>query len=285
MPDKKKNHHNRGDNNLATLKQLLQSSGIPVHAFHDMLEKAVRLNWNESELLLNIYGSKQFKRMFPGIFRPDGSLKMSPYEYRQMSDEYRSQARLYGVSGISKEHIGQLIKGDVSMQEFTDRMTAIQRVTEFQPAFDQFKKVAKDMGFKTKGLDSDKDAVNFLLGKADKKFYDLWDRVSVGTAASVAGFDLGLQGIKDISKRLPGVANEVELQSKFANLAQEMRSLMPLSQIGKYGLTKQDLIDLEFGGPNQAAVAEKVDTILKNRQAFNQGSVVRTAGNVERAQF
>lgn len=260
----------KGDNNLATLRQLLQSSGIPIHAFSNMLEKAVRLNWNDSELLLNIYGSKQFHQLFPGIFRPDGSLKMSPYEYRQMADEFKSQARLYGISNISRAHIGQLIKNDVSMQEFADRMTAIQRVSEFKPAFDQFKAIAKDMGFATKGLDTDKDALNFLLGKSDKKFYDLWDRISVGTAASQAGFDLGLKGIKDIAKRVPGQANEAEIQGRFANLAQQMRTLMPLSQIGKYGLTKQDLIDLEFGGPKQAAIAEKVDTIIRNRQAFNQ---------------
>lgn len=281
MPDKKKK---KGDNNLATLKQLLQSSGIPIHAFQHMLEKAVRLNWNESELLLNIYGSKQFHKLFPGIFRPDGSLRMSAAEYRHLADEYQSTARLYGVSNVSKEHIGQLIRNDVSMQEFTDRMTAIQRVKEFQPAFDQFKKIARDMGFKTKGLDTDKDALNFLLGKADDKFYKLWDRLSIGTAASAAGFDLGVKGIKDIAKRVPGQANEAEMQSHFANLAQQMRQLMPLSQIGKYGLTKQDLIDLEFGGPNQAAIAQKVDTIVRNRQAFNAGGA-RTVSEPTRPQI
>lgn len=267
MPKQKKNP-NKDDNTLAQLKQFLVDAGIPTHMFHDLLDRSIRLAWTPSEFMLAVYGSPQFQHMFPGIFRPDGSLRMTPYEYRSMADSYQSEARKFGITNLSQAHIGKLISGEVSATEFTDRMTAIQRVNEFKPAFDEFKQVLKARGIPTKGIDSEKDIVNFMLGKGPKQFYDIWDEMTVGTAARTAGVGIDQKTVRSIAKRLPGQADEAAMQGQFAKLAQDFKSLMPLSRIGKYGLSKQDLVNLEFGGPNQAAVAEKVNLIMKNQQAF-----------------
>lgn len=272
------------DNTLAHLKRFLQQAGIPVGAFHDLLDKAIRFDYTDSEFMLAVYGSPQFKQMFPGIFRPDGSMKMTPLEYRNLEDSYRSAARQYGLSQLPKGSTAKLIKNDVSLQEFSDRMEAIKRVEEFKPAMDQFKAILESRGVKNfAGINTDKEIAKFLLGQGPKQFYSLWDELAIGTAAVQAGLDLDQQLIKSIAKTVPGQANEVEMQGRFANLAQRIKTVMPLSQMGKYGLTKQDLIDLEFGGPDQAAIAAKVDTIMRNHQAFATTTSARTT-NAQRPQ-
>lgn len=278
----------RDDNNkktLARLRELLVQAGIPVGAFHDILDRAIRLNFTDSEFILGVYGTHQFKAMFPGIFRKDGSLRMTPYEYRQLEDQYNSAARIYGIGNLSKDHIGKLIRGDVSIQEFTDRATAIQRVNEFRPAFEEFKQIANARGIKTKGIDTDKERIKFMLGQGPKQFYQLWDELTVGTAARTAGFDVSQGLIKSIAKRVPGQADELQMQTRFADLAKQARTLMPLSQLGRYGLSSSDLVTLEFGGPNQAAIADKVDTIIKNRDAFASTKGARTVGPQSKPQY
>ena len=254
---------------IEELRGVLMEAGIPIGMFGDLLDQAVTEGWSGNQLTMNIYASDEFQAMFPGIFRPDGTMRMTAGQYRNLADQYQSNARMYGISNLSNAQIGKLIGGDVSVQEFTDRATAIQRVTEFKPAFEEFKQVLASRGIDTKGLDSDKDIVNFMLGKGPKQFYQLWDELSVGTAARMSGVHINQKLVKSIAKRMPGQADEAQLQSQFADLAAKMKTVMPLSKLGKYGITKRDLVTLEFGGKKQAEIADKVNRILANRGSFN----------------
>jgi hypothetical protein len=256
------------DNTRKTFEVILQGFGIPPGPFVDLIDQAVRLNWTAEELQARVYAHPAFAQMFPGIFREDGSLRMSPFEYRQLSDQYQSIARLYGFSSLDKARVGRLIAGNVSIQEFSDRMEAIRRVTEFKPAFEEFKQILRSRGISTKGLETDKDIVNFMLGKGPKQFYRLWDELNVGLAARMAGAKINQKQVRAIAKRLPGIASEAELQAQMQELARHIRTTMPLSKIHKFGITKKDLITLEFGGPNQAAIFEKVRRVLATQEAF-----------------
>lgn len=255
------------DNTAATLQQFLVQAGIPAGAFSSLIDQAIRLNYTPSEFTLQVYGSPQFENMFPGIFRPDGSMKMTPYEYRQMSDQYVSTARQFGVSGFSQEHVGALIQGDVSMQEFSDRMTAIARIEDYKPAMNQFISLVEQNGGDASELKTDEGLVDFMLGRSSKKFYTLWDQTVVGTAAKESGVHISNDLVRRIAKRTPGVADEAQMQAGFQELASKIQTLLPLSRINKYGLSKKDLVTLEFGGPNQAHIAKKVDMIVKNYDA------------------
>lgn len=256
------------DNSRSTLELILQGYGIPPGPFGALIDQAVRLGWTAEELTAQIYASPAFAAMFPGIFREDGSLRMTPYEYRQMADQYLSTARLYGISDLDPARIGKLIAGNVSLQEFADRMEAIRRVSEFKPAFEEFKQVLRARGIPTTGLDTDKDLVNFMLGKGPKQFYQLWDELNVGLAARMAGAKISQKMVRSIARRLPGVASEAELQLQMQELARHIRTTLPLSKIHKFGLTKKDLVTLEFGGPNQAAIFEKVQRLGLTQQLF-----------------
>src|SRR3990167_5334387 len=139
-------------------------------AFRTLIDQAVREGWTSYEFEAQIYQSPQFRQMFPGIFRSDGSLRMTPSEYRTMADDYRGIARVYGFR-VNDARIGRLISGNVSASEFTDRAEAIQRVSDFKPAFEQFKQALRARGISTAGLDSAQDIANFILGKGPELFY------------------------------------------------------------------------------------------------------------------
>lgn len=273
-----------GDNNRVSFETILEGFGIPPGPFTALIDQAVRQNWTIEELTAHVYSSPAFAQMFPGIFRPDGSLRMSPYEYRQLSDQYVSVARMYGITGLDQARIGRLIAGNVSIQEFTDRMEAIRRVTEFKPAFEEFKQVLKARGISTKGLDTDKDLVNFILGKGPKQFYQLWDELNVGLAARMAGAKISQKLVRSIARRVPGISSEAELQAQMQELARNIRTTLPLSKIQKFGITKRDLVTLEFGGPNQAKIFEKVQRIAATQGLFEQDRTTLARPEVGRAQ-
>lgn len=268
------------DNTLAQLKAYLQSAGLSWEVFGDLVDRSVRLNWTMEEFTLNLYGSREFKEMFPGIFRPDGSMRMSPSQYLNMVDTYRSTARSIGLNPnlIDKDQFGDLIRGDVSPQEFSDRLTAVKRISEFKPAFEEFKQVLRSRGISPKGIDTDEEMLDFMLGAGPKKFYQIWDELTVGTAARTAGVQLGQHQIRRIAKILPGQANEAQIAAGMQDLAKKIQTIMPLSKINKYGISKKDLVQLEFGGPNQAAIAKKVEMALGNYEAFKNNPNAHTAG-------
>lgn len=240
------------------LRDVLRGFGLRPQEFGNLIDKAVRNGWSPEHFESQVYQTPAFKRAFPGIFRGDGSLRMSPSEYRDMSDLYKELAQRYGLYGeLGKGRIGKLIKGNVSPQELEDRFTAIARMKEYGTAFKTFEKLA--------GVNlNDKKIYEFIMGKGPKQFYDLWEQTMVGTSAASAGVELSASEMRSIAKRVPGMQTEESVQAQFQNLAKNIKTLMPLSQLAKMGVSKSDLIELEFGGANQADIAERVDQIYRN---------------------
>lgn len=250
------------------LRDVLKGFGLRPAQFGNLIDKAVRNGWSPEHFESQIYQSPAFKRAFPGIFRGDGSLRMSPAEYRNLRDQYKELAQRYGLFGeLGPGRIGKLIKGNVSPQELTDRFTAIGRMKEYGTAFDAFKKV---VGNQLGQNLTDQNIYEFIMGKGPKEFYDLWETTMVGTSAATAGVDLSAAEMRTIAQRLPGMQTEEQLQGNFQQLAKDIKKTMPLSQLTKLGVTKSDLVELEFGGPRQAEIGERVDQIFRNYEGTLQ---------------
>lgn len=273
------------DSNESILESLLTRLGIPTGPFLSMIDTAVREGWGALQFQAQLYSSPTFHNMFPGIFREDGSLKMSASRYRAMSDQYSSIARTYGVE-LDKARLGSLIGGDTSIQELTDRLEAVKRLQEYGPAMKEFQQVLASRGIKS----GDGDMVNFILGKAPKQFYSIWEETQVGTAARTAGVHISQGLVRKISRQLPGIQSEQDVIAGFQDLATKIQSVMPMSKIAKYGISRRDLTELEFGGPHQAAIAERVQNLINSTQAFYTGQraqgqlPVGGRGSAQRAQ-
>lgn len=244
------------------LRDTLKGLGLRPVQFNNLIDKAVRNGWAPEQFESAVYQSPAFKQAFPGIFRGDGSLRMSPQEYRSVADSYKEIAQRYGLYGeLGKGRIGNLIKGNVSPQELSDRFSAVQRMKQYAPAFDAFKQL---VGNQTGKKLTNENIYEFVMGKSPSEFYDIWEAASVGAAAGSAGVNISAAEMRSIATRLPGIQTEESMYSGFQELASKIKTLMPMSQLANMGVNKGDLIELQFGGPKAADIASRVDQIIRN---------------------
>lgn len=249
------------------LIRMFTLSGLSFPGLRELIHQAVINSWSQPELMFHVISSPAFAAAFPGIMREDGSLRMDPATYRATVDTYEHTAYLLGYSP-SKELIGQWIEGDVSPQEVADRYTAANRVKESPDAFRALASEWKAAGL---GNISEGGVANALLGAAPKQFYDIWERANLRTAATLADAPISHAEAVRIQGILPDRATEGSVGAQMADLAKQLRTTMPLSQLyATHGLTRSDLITLEFGGHGREDIRIRAERALAAQAASTQ---------------
>jgi hypothetical protein len=259
---------------------MLRALGLDPSKFAKFADIAVRGGLTTEEVKARLYALPAFQKHFPGLFRKDGSMKMTAADWLKMRDSYASTARMYGVK-LDKQQFGRLMTGDVSEIELKDRLEAITQVRENYTMWQQFSQFAGLPSFHN----SPKAMSDFLLGLGPSKFYKAWEDAQVGFESWKAGIHLGKSEIDYISQMTPGWTqgdsfNAGEHAQKFAELANDLTTALPMSAIQGQGVTARDLLEMRFGGPNAAVTAAKVKRIL----ATNTAMVNNKRGMVETAQ-
>jgi hypothetical protein len=219
--------------------------------------------------------------------------KLTKAQLQDLQADYRALARTYG-SAISASQAKTLAKQDVSPQEWQTRLEALERVREYQPAFDQFEAEAKAQGLLSANAPFGvKERLAFVLKRSPKQFYDLWEAASVRTAAVTAGFQIGGEGdmgvtrddLLGIAKQIPGRQSEEDFREDFSELAQAVKEVIPKDKLLGFGINQRDLFQLQFGGPRQAEIADRVDRALKTYEGLfedrAQPQLVPTAKGAE----
>lgn len=282
---------------FAELQAMLNSFGIPSGYFTDLLEQAVTERWTPEMLTANIYSSQEFRTMFPGYFRPDGTAMFSSAaQYLQQRDLYYHAADLYGEN-ISGDVIAQQFEMGRSPQEFADVLSAVQRIKEDPQYWSQFQRFAADAGLGdvTKG-----DLVSFALGEKPAEWYDLMEKTSLAGEAAAQGLKLSDKNIKQLQSRLPGSAAQgldaTQLASSFEEVVRNLRD-MDLAKLYGFGLTKADVIAAQFGGQGSEKARRKIEQLHATDEAFQRevrghtqvaqtqgGGFATIGGQAERAQ-
>lgn len=260
------------------ISKLFRKHNIQGHhagEFQNIIDKANRQGWTHEQFVHQVTNSRAFDERFPGIKdKQNGGLKMSPAEWDAQAEVYQQQARTFNVR-LNHKQMGMLIDANVSPQEATDRLTAINRFKEYEPALKQFIQALESRGQKVPAkLKTTDGLINFILGQGPHDFYRIWEEATIGTAAFQAGFESSSPMEKWLRKNTAGRMSEQELQQKFTAMAQHMEKTMPLAKIFGKRLTKRDLAVLEFGGKtksgkSQADVSRLVESILAEQQAFD----------------
>ena len=78
---------------------------------------------NEAMILNEIRQLPQHAEMFPGLFRPDGSLRMTEAQYFQQLDAYRTVYVNFGnnIEDFGPFEMAQMLENNISVQEFQER--------------------------------------------------------------------------------------------------------------------------------------------------------------------
>lgn len=250
----------------------LMALGLSHAQAAEILDLANQNGWSYQETINYI----QANGYLDGVTENDDSASSSGYGggvsfFAQMKEQYQQVARTFGITNLSNAQMRTLFKNHVSIQEFADRLTAVQRINEFKPAMREFAQMLKSRGIDGPNFNNDDAVLKFMLGQAPKKFYALYDEFNVGLAARQAGAHINQRLVRSIAKRLPGVQSEAEMQQGMQELANKIMTLLPLSKLHKYGLNKRQLATLQFGGPKQQQIADKVRRVLAQEQGIQEG--------------
>ncbi len=266
-------------------KLMITNLGLPIDPeLQRLVDHAVANGWSKSAFQYQLYKSDTFTKAFPGIFNQDGSLKMSPSSYISQLNSYQSYAAQAGVN-LSTQQAGFLFQNNVSPAEFSVRAQAEQSLNTNKDMFAAFGKELQRLGLAPQGGLSRSDLFKFVMGEGNAQWYKVWQDASSRYAGQQAGIHFGnaQQGYTNIGK---GQAEKIaskglsasQMSTDYAALAKDLTTTLPMSRIQKMGLSKQDLIELEFGGSRQASVANKVQQILANEKQWAQGQTTSAGG-------
>lgn len=261
-------------NYRVVLGQLRQQFPFDISRY---IEETIRLGESADYLYARITGSPEFKASFPGIFRPDGTLRYSPSEYQSLRDDFTKVAAQYGF-GLSQAQLGGLIGQGKTAKDFELDAKGIQ-LAKMNPDFvKRFNEQIRDrnanlirQGQKPiRELGSFKDAVDFFTGRAPQEVYDLYEAAMFATSAKELAKEGILEGFTNVQARnlaaqTAGVMDIDDIRAGFQNIAQAVREAGV--DIYEFGLDEEKMLTLEFGGKGQGQYALLAAQALKQARA------------------
>lgn len=244
----------RGD-----LAGILRGFGLPPNMFDNLIDQAVRNQWSAAQFEAELYSSDEFAEAFPGIFAPDGSLKMSPAEYLRLAygdGGYQDIARQFGIR-LDRKRIGALIGGNVSPDEWYERAEILREAKHNEIYRENWNRVLRALG--RPELDR-KDWFRFLAGHSDERIANLEEAASL-----VGAFDVRPREAMAAARQIGGGGEFVDM----AELVEQVRQVMDViePELRAAGITAADIAVLEAGS-DVKGIAPRLQQILRNRQAL-----------------
>jgi hypothetical protein len=243
----------------AELQSILRGFGLSPTAFGSIIDQAVRENWTVAQFESAIYQSAAFKNAFPGIFRGDGSLRMSPLEYRSLTDTYRKIGADFGI-GLRPERIGVLIAGGVSPDEWANRAEIFSSVIlgEDLGLRNNFNAVLTAAGYKPMKVD---EWFMFLMEKPAGELYDLYEAATFRDE----GFTMKPGQALRVAEQIGRPGEFVDLPALVQAARAKLDFIRP--ELAAAGITDSDLLIME-SGEDPAKKAPLLEQILRNRANF-----------------
>jgi hypothetical protein len=262
---------NRQDTTAAELRGILRGYGLNPNLFDGIIHQAVVNQWSPEQFIAELYASDEFATAFPGIYNPDGSLKLSPAEYLQLAygmGGYVDIARNYGLK-LSREHIGLLVQNNVSPDEWARRAEILQQARTTEAYRVEFNKLLQAQGHEPLGR---KEWFDFIASRSQARIEDLYQAAALRMSDLELTREEALQAAREIGREQP--ASPVDISEIVAQARRLRDEIGPELQAA--GITDADLAVLSAGS-DPRGLAPKLEQILRNRRALVQAGS-RSAG-------
>lgn len=248
--------------------------GIPLNDhLRGLIDRGVENQWGTQKFLKITRQTPEYAARFPGIFDNKGTLKMTESQYFSTEESYLNIAAQEGID-LSDRRVGWLFRRDVSPAEFQTKAEAFVALRDNKDLFRQFAQEIKIRGL-SKGEVTKKELFNFIMGRGNAAWHDLWDTTVARNAAVEAGIKIakgsglytGLSRATIMRLADKGFSAEA-LQQGFTTLADKMLDVLPMTEAKRYGLTKGDLVQATFGGKGSTKARQKLEFVEKTYEAF-----------------
>ena len=217
--------------------------------------------------------SDEFDKQFPGIKRPDRSLRMTEIEYLETKDYMQDSLRRYNLNPeVFGEDIINAISGDVSAKEFDERVNL--GYTQIINNIPQVKEIYKGEF----GMDLTDEAIIAMFLSPSVAESVLENRVlvsSISAEAEVAGVNIGKSAVQQFiqaginqeeSRQLFGQVAEVSPGLQFSAAAQGTQLSQEQVARGLAGLSPEELQNIR-GIATRAESASSAELGAKQTQA------------------
>lgn len=289
-------------NMRASYLEILRRWGLQVNPnLEKLVQRAISGMWSSTQFMQWLRKTPEYAEQFPGIQWTQG---MSEAQYNAEYRAFLVAGQDVGKK-IDRDQFGFLLKKGVERDEWEFRVAALDRLNQNADLFKNFIDVLKVRGLVKPGANvKKKDLFDFITGTGSVQWEKIWQEAAFTTGLESAGFAVTTRGGKrdgsgspgdpwfggprfengkavgelalsrnqvlNVIRKVEGAGGQVEnaTTQDFVELAALVEQTLPLSQIYKEGITKTDLIQLKFGGPDAPGIALKVRRLMATTQAF-----------------
>ena len=265
------------DQQTANFNSYLVSYGIPTTPeMQNLVQQAIKNEWNEAMFLEELRGSQEYRDRFPGIFDKDGTLKMTEGEYINAEKQYGAYASQFGIN-MGQKRMAYLFRNDVTPEEFADRGEAFSRLNRNKDLYGAFKRELVQAGVAKPGdVNTNKELFKFVMGEGNKAWYDLWQDAVTRNAAVTAGITFGKNQAKYTALRQGVIEkissmglSEAEMAQKFLEVEGILSDVLPTTEAGLYGVNKKDAVKAAFGGKGSSKARDQIERAVTTADAFS----------------
>lgn len=100
--------------------------GLPREFIDTFIDQFIDSGGDTQVAISSVRDSPAYETYFPGNKREDGSVRYNEQQYRQVTESYAATLEDYGINpDLYESKFGEMVKGDVSPDEFFGRVDAI----------------------------------------------------------------------------------------------------------------------------------------------------------------
>ena len=235
-------------------------------------------NWTETRFLKEIAVTDAFQQRFPAF---QEMLGVTGNNYTEALENYKSYEaqvkqlnRKYGEEAEVKGLVEQAIKKGYTVEDIGATYDIFERAESNADALLAFQGVLDKEGLNFNVLSSE-GIVKFFEGSAPTQIYDIYEASSIAEQAKRLDLDaeVDYEQALQIAKDTPGQLTQQQVSAGLQSAAQTIAKFRQYIDLGYYGLTSDDIINLslgyrEPGGKTEVELATAISRIINVDENF-----------------
>jgi hypothetical protein len=249
--------------------------GLPVD-FLNLWTQYYQIGKSDTQIIAEVRKDPEYKNIFPGNVTPTGQVRYDEVTYNALKESYIGTLQEYGIDRSASltfmaDKLTNLIEGDVSAQEFAQRVNAVysgieENIPEVQAYYEDNFGVALD-------------ARSILAGALDPTVGEAIIQGKITTAqiggeAARAGFEITTSQAKRLQE---AGLSQAEARQLFATAERELPRLQSLQE--QRGVAPEEQIGLEqlteaivFQSPEELEQITRLEEEQRSRFAPTTGA-------------